>query len=184
MTNNQFLKIRIGFTLIVTIALGSILLFQYLNNGIPSHHFLARNDLPLVSNAWGILTVPVFTWFLLWRISKRFLNAVNTSEFIKNTTIAFVASLVFGVALGLGVLYRVNEFTSNVPLILFALALFFPTYRAEYFLGFVLGLTYFIGGVLPIVAGAVFLLFSAIVHLYVRRFLLWIYRLIFNKSTA
>jgi hypothetical protein len=184
MTSNQFLKIRIGFTLGVTLVLGSLLLYQYLHEGIPNHHFLARKDMPEVSNVWGILTIPVFTWFLLWRISKRFAREPNTTQFLKNVLVAFVASLAFGFALGLGIQFDLKLFTENVPLILFILALLFPTYRAEYFLGFVLGLTYFVGGVLPIVVGAVFLLFSALIHLLVRRFIVWIYRLIVEKSTA
>ena len=184
MTSNQFLKIRIGFTLGVTLVLGSLLLYQYLHAGIPSHHFLARKDMPQVSNVWGILTIPIFTWLLLWRISKRFLSEPNTVQFLKTVLVAFIASLAFGVALGLGIQSEFKLFTINVPFILFTLALFFPTYRAEYFLGFVLGLTYFVGGVLPIIVGGVFLLISALIHLVLRRFLLWIYRLIFKKSTV
>lgn len=184
MTNNQFLKIRIWFTTCVTIILGALLLYQYLNEGIPSHHFLARKDMPLVSNVWGILTIPIFTWLLLWRISKRFLSESNTTQFLKTVLVAFIASLGFGIALGLGIQFELKLFTSNVPFILFTLALFFPTYRAEYFLGFALGLTYFVGGVLPIIVGGVFLLISALIHLGLRRFLLWIYQLIFKKSTA
>jgi hypothetical protein len=100
MTNNQFLKIRIWFTIWNTIVLGSVLLYQFMNEGIPSHHFLARKDMPQVSNIWGILTIPIFTWVLLWRISKRFSVESNTMQFLKSVCIAFIASLVFGVVLG------------------------------------------------------------------------------------
>lgn len=182
MTKHQFFKISIYFTLGITTVLDTLLLYQYFSDGIPSHHFLARKEMPLVSNAWGIVTIPAFTWFLVWRIAKRIFNQTDTIEFPKNVLAAFSVSLVFGVALGLSIQYGFKTFTGNVPIILFTLALFFRTYRAECFLGFVLGLTYFVGGVLPIVVGSVFLALSAITYLYIRSFALWIVALIFKKG--
>lgn len=178
MTRKQFLKLRILFTLTITLALATLLLCQYFNEGIPNHHFLARTDMPRVSNAWGLLTIPFFTWFMLYRVDKRVFKNTTELAFPRAVFIAFVASLVFGIILGISIQAGVKEFSGNVPIMLCVLALLFPTYRAEYFLGFVLGLTYFVGGVLPIVVGAVFLLLSALVYLFVRRFILWIFRLI------
>lgn len=182
MSIRQFLKIRIGFTIGITVVLGALLLYQYLHIGIPSHHFLARNDMPLVSNVWGIVTIPLFTWFLLWLVSQRLFKHGSKILFPENVIIAFGASLVFGLALGLSIQFGSRLLPSNVPIVLFVLALLLPTYRAEYFLGFVLGLTYFVGGVLPIVIGVVFLLLSAITYLYVRALLIWIFRLIVKKT--
>ena len=183
MTSNQLFKIRIGFTLSVTTILGLLLLYQYLHDGIPSHHFLARKDMPEVSNIWGIVTVPVLTWFLLGRVTKRYLGENNNKKAFKNVFIAFLASLVFGVSLGLSIQNDFKHFTSNFHYIIFILAIFFPTYRAEYFLGFVFGLTYFVGGVLPIIVGGVFIVISALIHLVSRRFFLWIYRALFKRDS-
>jgi hypothetical protein len=181
MTKKEFFKIRLGLTLCITVMLGSWLGYQYFQGGIECHHFLAREDMPLVSNAWGMITIPLFTWLLLWRIDKRIFFDGNPITFPKGVFIAFVASLLFGIALGLSIQFGVKSFSGNVPLVLLLLALVFPIYRAEYLLGFVLGLTYFVGGVLPIVVGVVFLLVSALVHLYVRRFLLWMFGLVRSK---
>lgn len=182
MTKNKFLTIRVLFTIGITLVLAMVLLYQHFHDGIPSHHFLARKDMPQVSNVWGILTIPVLTWLLLWRVDKRIFSSNSVVEFPNDVIIGFAASLMFGIALGLSIQFGFKTFSGNVPVLLLVLALLFPTYRAEYFLGFVIGLTYFVGGVLPIVVGAVFLAVSALVYLYVRTFLLWIFRLIVQQK--
>jgi hypothetical protein len=96
--------------------------------------------------------------------------------------IIFLSALLFGIGLGISVVYKFELFLSNVPLILFSIALFFPTYKAEYFLGFVLGLTYFIGGVLPVVVGSIFLLLSAVVYLLIRRLILRLVKMMLKKT--
>jgi hypothetical protein len=184
MTKNQFLKVKIWFTACVTLILAMVLGYQYVIGGIPSHHFLAREDMPEVSNVWGILTIPAITWFLLWRIEKRIFKNESAIEFPKDVVVAFVLSLGFGIALGVGIQSGFKLFTENVPAILLILALLFPTYRAEYFLGFVLGLTYHVGGVLPIVVGTVFLSISAVVHLYVRAFFISIFKMVFGTRAS
>ncbi len=165
-------RFRIWFTAIITIGLSSLLVWQYFHGGIPSHYFLADKTMPLVSNGWGVLVIPIMTWFLLFRLEKRLFSQSDSISFPRHALIGFLSALLFGVTLGLSIHYGVETFSSNVPFLLFGLALFFPTYRAEYFLGFVLGLTYFIGGVLPVVVGGVFLLISALIHLILRPLIL------------
>ena len=48
------------------------------------------------------------------------------------------------------------------------LALMLPVYRAECVLGFVLGMTFTFGAILPTVVASVIAAFSALVHLCVR----------------
>jgi len=47
------------------------------------------------------------------------------------------------------------------------LALFFPIYRAECILGFVIGMTFTFGAALPTAFGAIFALLGAILYRYV-----------------
>ena len=171
-SKNNFFSFTIGFTAIITVLLSSLLLWQYFQGGIPSHHFLADKTMPLVSNAWGALIIPITTWFLLFRVEKGLFSQSDSIPFPKYTLIGFLSALLFGIVLGISVVNGFEIFLSNVPFILFSAALFFPTYKAEYFLGFVLGLTYFIGGVLPVVVGSVFLLISALIYLVIRRLVL------------
>ena len=174
----DFFRLRIGFTSLITISISSLLLWQYFQGRLPSHHFLADETMPLVSNAWGALVIPITTWFLLFRVENRLFSQSDSIPFPKHTLIGFLSSLIFGVVLGISVVNEFEMFLSKVPFIIFGVALFFPTYKAEYFLGFVLGLTYFIGGVLPVVVGSVFLLISAVIYLLIRRLILKLVKII------
>ena len=171
-SKNDFFRFKIGFTAIITVLLSSLLLWQYFQGGIPSHHFLADKTMPLISNAWGALVIPITTWFLLFSVEKGLFSQSDSIPFPKHSLIGFLSSLIFGVVLGISVVNGFEAFLSKVPFILFGIALFFPTYKAEYFLGFILGLTYFIGGVLPVVVGSVFLGISAVIYLLIRRLIL------------
>lgn len=182
LTKFHFFRFQIGFIVLVTLLLYSLLAWQYFHDGIPSHHFLADKTMPLVSNGWGAFVIPITTWFLLFRVKKGLFSESDTISFPRHTLIGFLSSLIFGVCLGISVVYGFKTFASNVPLVIFGLALFFPTYKAEYFLGFVLGLTYFIGGVLPVVVGSVFLLISAAIYLLIRRLILKLVKMIKNKK--
>ncbi len=177
-TKHNYFHFRIWATVSITVALSSLLLWQYFHGGIPSHYFLADKNMPLVSNVWGALSIPMMTWFLLFRVGKRLFTASASIPFPRNALIGFSSALIFAVVLGLSIQYSVEEFSGNVPFILFGLALFFPTYRAECFLGFILGLTYFVGGVLPVVVGGVFLLISAAIYLFLRPLILKLVRVI------
>ena len=177
-SKNDFFRFRIGFTATITVLLSSLLLWQYFHGGIPSHYFLADKTMPLISNVWGALVIPITTWFLLFRVEKGLFSQSDSIPFPKYALIAFLSALLFGIVLGISVVNRFQEFLSAVPFIIFILPLFFPTYKAEYFLGFVLGLTYFIGGVLPVIVGSVFLLISAVIYLVIRRLILKLVKMI------
>ena len=175
---HDYFRFRIWFTVIISIALSGLLLWQYFHGGIPSHHFLADKTLQLISNVWGALVIPITTWFLLFRVERRLFSQSDTIAFPKHTLFGFLSAFLFGLALGISIVYGFETFSSYSPLIIFSLALFFPTYKAEYFLGFILGLTYFIGGVLPVVVGSIFLLVSALMYLLIRPLILKLIKMI------
>jgi hypothetical protein len=56
------------------------------------------------------------------------------------------------------------------------LALIFPLYRAEFFLGFVIGLTYTFGAILPTFIASAFVGISYVAHKFLYPFVLKIYR--------
>ncbi|MFT5100116.1 MAG: putative membrane protein [Planctomycetaceae bacterium] len=51
-----------------------------------------------------------------------------------------------------------------------------PVYRAEYLFGFVLGMTFTLGAIIPSIVGGVLGLLSAFVHLILRTLLLSLFR--------
>ena len=59
----------------------------------------------------------------------------------------------------------------------FVLALFIPLYRPQYFLGFILSMTYGFGGVLPVIFGLILVPIYWIEYRYIRK----VFLIILNK---
>jgi hypothetical protein len=169
---NEKLTVRTSlyFTGIVAVAIWTLLAWNYFHGGIPSHHLLARKDMPEISNAWGALLLPLLTWFLLYRIRRRRMHDQHPMHVFPG----FTGALLFGILLSL----FFNLGYADVPVYmfygLFLLALFVPVYRAECLLGFVIGMTYTFGAVLPTGVGSVLILICAVLFLYVRGGILYI----------
>jgi hypothetical protein len=143
--------------------------WEHLNGGILAHHVLNRADLPAISNWWGVVLVPALTWFLIGRIQRRISKQVadNPSRFRLPPVVlaGFLGSLVYGA--GLALAFTMNyEAVSYMFLGLFAVSILVPTYRAEYVLGFVFGMTFTFGAVLPIVIALLVASFSRLLHLF------------------
>ncbi len=153
-------KTRLYFTAIVTLAIWSLLLWNHFHGGVPSHHVLAREDLPLISNWWGGLVLPVLTWFLLFRIHQRIQKSYREGRLKKlpvAVVYAFLAALLFGATLAVFFTLGYQDIPGYMLIGIFLVALFRPVYRAECLLGFVIGMTYTFGAVLPTLVGAVLL---------------------------
>lgn len=92
----------------------------------------------------------------------------------------FAGALLYGILLSTFFTLDYSAVTSLMFQGLFLLALFFPIYRAEYVLGFVLGMTFTFGVILPMLVGLVVAVVAMVIYLYVRpvlmRLLSWIAR--------
>jgi len=169
------LKDRIIFTTIVTILIWMHLAWDYFHGGVPIHHILHRGDLPGISNWWGGIALPLLTWFLLYLIQNK-MNQ-NGESGMRNSLIylfyRFLAALIFGVLLSF-----FFEIGSDIPgqmmfgiiLISFFVSLFQP----EYFLGFVLGMAYTFGAILPIGIGIVLNIIFIVTYKIVRSGILFL----------
>jgi hypothetical protein len=164
-SNPSFHKFRLYFTGLVILAIWSLLAWNHTHGGVPSHHILAREDLPSFSNWWGGLLLPALSWFLLSRIQKR----VPDWPIPSNIVFGFVGALVYGILLAMFFTLGKEDMTGWLFQGAFLLGLFFPIYRAEYLLGFVFGMTYTFGAVLPIGIGSMLALIGAVLYLLVRR---------------
>jgi hypothetical protein len=141
--------------------------WEYTHGGVVAHHLLANPDLPAISNWWGLLVVPLLVWFLVGRIQRRAATLVQAGSRERFRTIAqarFGVSLLWGGALALA-------FTLGHPSVTwiffgaFAAALLARAWRAEYVLGFVLGMSFTFGAVLPLLVASVIAACSFAVHL-------------------
>lgn len=137
------------------------ILWEYSNGGVITHHLLAREDLPGISNWWGLLTVPILTWICLSITSKRLEKSKETQKSILNR---FLAALIFGTIASLLWELDFDEILRFYILLPFFIALFKPLYLPEYLLGFVIGMVFTFGGILPILVGTVILIGCYLVY--------------------
>ena len=184
MIKNTFIKIRLFITGIVAVGIWSLLLWDYYHGGVPSHHMLHQEDLPAISNWWGGLLLPLLTFFLTYRVQKRIIsdkdNKSNHLKLLTNYIYSFIFALFFGILLSVFFTHGYSDLSGYMIYGLFLLALFFPIYRAEYLLGFVIGMTYTIGAVLPSIVGAIFALIGFVIYQYVRTVIIFIIRKIIS----
>lgn len=170
MSKKEFFRSRLYFTGFATLAIAALLTWNYFDGGVPSHHVLADESLPLISNWWGALLIPSLTWFLTYRIQKRVYPAGNaeTSKKLNQALIGFVAALIFGALLAAFFTLGLSDLPGYMLLGLLPIAFFLPIYRAECLLGFVFGMTYTFGAVLPTGVGTILALIGAAIYLLIR----------------
>jgi len=84
----------------------------------------------------------------------------------------FAGALLFGILLSTFYTLGYSDIPGLMVNSIFIIALFFPIYRAECLLGFVIGMTFTFGAVLPTGIGSIFALIGAVLYLLVRPLLL------------
>lgn len=166
MNKTQFLQTKYYFSGFVTLTIWSLLIWQYLHDGVPSHHLLQRADLPSISNWWGGVLLPVLSWVSFTRIQKRILKAplAKNSLLIKQTFISFIFSFMYGALLSITFLNGYSDVSSALLSGILFFAIFFKIYRAEFIIGFILSMSFTFGAVLPTIFGAIIALASTVVY--------------------
>ena len=168
---------KIIITSIVTILIFGLLFWEHFHGGVPGHHILQQKDLPAISNWWGGLLLPALTWILLGRIEKRRKKQDSLNQQAKNQNITIIRLFLLGLILGILIAVSFTNgyklFLDNVPYVFLVLSLAFPIYYAEFILGFILGMTYTFGAILPtlfilIIAALGFLIYKFIRPLILR----------------
>jgi hypothetical protein len=159
MSNNYFTKAQIYIVGVVSLAIWGLLAWGHFHGGVPAHYILNKKDLPEISNWWGGLLLPLLTWFLLYRIQKREkLSATQWASFANfpsKIIYGFVGALFFGLSIALLFTFDVHDIPGYLLMAAIAFSFFYPIYRAECLLGFVLGMTYTFGAVLPTGIGCI-----------------------------
>lgn len=165
--NQQLLsRTRLYFTAVVTLITWSMLVWQYLHEGVPSHHLLHRADLPAVSNWWGGLLLPALSWILLGRIQKRILRQAEEKRGHYATFVlaGFVCALSYGTILSFTFLSGFEQVATALFYAILFFALFWKVYRAEYLLGFILSMSVAFGAVLPTIFATIIAVVAAILY--------------------
>ena len=160
---------RVYLTALVLLAELAHLAWEHFEGGVVSHNILNRRDLPAISNAWGALLLPALAWFLSGFVQRRTASNSTGTELTEklptSAVIGFVSALIFGALLARSFAYDFKTVTQYLFMSLFVIALLLPVYRAECLFGFVLGMTFTFGAVLPTAIGSIFVALSAVVHL-------------------
>ena len=141
------------------------LAWEALHGGIASHHLLQRADLPGLSNAWGLLLLPALAAWAAGRLPRQ---PAAARDWIP-VALGFVLPLVAGAALSLAFSLQLQAMTETVFFSLLLLAVLLPAHRPESLFGFVLGMSWTFGAVLPTLVGGVIAGLSWIVRCIARR---------------
>ncbi|MFP3670588.1 hypothetical protein SB717_36490, partial [Priestia sp. SIMBA_032] len=88
----------------------------------------ANENLPKVSNWWGLLTIPVVSWFVLSIIQKGNLDENNEyTPVSKSQRNGFIGAFLFGVIIT-ALFYSPLDIQNYFLLLTFLVALFLPIY--------------------------------------------------------
>ncbi len=146
-------RLRLIITIIISIVIFGSLFWTYFHGGVPSHHILDQKDLPTISNWWGGILLPVLTWILLGKIKNRIEEQIKIGgqyKLIMTSALGrFIIGLVFGIILSVSFINNYEPFLNNVLYLLLILSFIVPIFFSEFILGFVLGMTYTFGTILP-----------------------------------
>ena len=181
MSEQRIPGLRLYLPALVLIAELAHLTWEYLNGGVISHHILARSDMPAISNWWGLVLLPVLAWLLAGRIHRRIAlpsdGKTKVTALPLNVIFGFIGSLLLGVLLSFSFIHGYETITSYLFPGLLLLALLMPIYRAECVLGFILGMTFTFGAVLPTIFASIIATISAVTNLYIHPVILrlWIW---------
>lgn len=159
-SNTNSARTQAYFTLLVLLAELAHLTWEHFHGGVLSHHLLNNKELPALSNAWGALLLPALAWFLFGLVAPRISGGVIA---------AFLGAILYGALFSAAF---ATDQEALLPYLFFGLPLIglvLPIYRGEYLLGFVLGMTFTFGAVLPMLVGSVVAAWSALFHLVIRR---------------
>jgi hypothetical protein len=139
------------------------LAIEHLAGGVKSHHLLNRSDLPAISNWFGLVTLPLLGFVLGLRVSSH-VSEERLAGFPRPILAALVGALLYAACLAASFEAGATNLTPFIFAGLFILALALPVYRAEYVVGFVLGMTFTFGSVLPLLVAAVIAALSFVVR--------------------
>ena len=168
MKERQFASRRVLLTAVVTLLAMLHLLWEHLHGGVASHHLLNRADLPSISNYWGLLLLPLMSWFVIGRVERRLAakreHGDGQANAMRSVTVAFLLSVLAGGLLSLAFTLGLGDMAFYTLLGILLAGLMLPVYRAECILGFVMGMTFAFGAILPSLVATVVASISALLH--------------------
>lgn len=125
--------------------------WEVLHGGIVSHHLMQSAAMPGLSNAWGLLIVPALA---AWAAGSLPRSGAAGRDWLP-VALGFALPLLLGALLSLAFQLKLQALTEAIFLGLLLLALLLPAHRPQSLLGFVLGMSWTFGAVIPTLIGGV-----------------------------
>ena len=138
--------------------------WEWSQGGIASHHFLADASMPAISNAWGLVWLPLLAALYAPSIRRRAMGPGLRARWRPSIAAGLLGGLATGGAIAAFVIVRPDIDGAWVLGSLFALSLAFPVWRGETVLGFLVGAMAAIGAILPSIFAFAFAAISFAVH--------------------
>jgi hypothetical protein len=157
---NALQRSWLGFGLGLGVVLAH-LAWEFSHGGVRSHHLLNSPDLPAISNWWGLLVLPLLGWVAAYAVARRLASQAQGWSVACS---AWLGALLLGLALSGAFLAGYTALTTGLFFTVLAAGLVLPTYRLEYLFGFVLGMTFVFGAVLPAIVATVAATLSGFLH--------------------
>ncbi len=150
----HLLTFRLRLAALALLAEALHLGWEALHGGIVTHHVLQRADLPGLSNAWGLLVLPALA---AWAAGRwpRASATWPAGRAWRPVAVGFALPLLLGAALSLSFHLQLQALTEAVFFSLLLLALLLPAHRPESLFGFVLGMSWTFGALLPLGVGGI-----------------------------
>jgi|ERR1017187_953577 hypothetical protein len=180
-------KLRLIITVIISVLILGLLIWDYFHDGVPSHHILDQKNLPAISNWWSGILLPILTWILLGKIKSRIENQTKIDSQYKSAItrvlVRFSIGLVFGIILSVSFINNYKPFLDNVLYLLLILSFIAPIFFSEFILGFVLGMTYTFGAILPTAFILIMAAIGFVIYRFIRPLIMKLAKKIGNIST-
>jgi hypothetical protein len=180
-------KLRLIITVIISVLILGLLIWDYFHDGVPSHHILDQKKLPAISNWWSGILLPILTWILLGKIKSRIENQTKIDSQYKSAItrvlVRFSIGLVFGIILSVSFINNYKPFLDNVLYLLLILSFIAPIFFSEFILGFVLGMTYTFGAILPTAFILIMAAIGFVIYRFIRPLIMKLAKKIGNIST-
>jgi hypothetical protein len=142
----------------VALAEAAHLAWEAAHGGIVSHHLLNDASLPALWNGWGLLSLPLLAWVAAPALFERRGAAWHAC---RGGVLRLLCAAMGGVALSIAFATGTGDTARIVLIGLLLSAPVVRAYRAEWLLGFALGMAFTFGGLLPLLVGGVIGLVSA-----------------------
>lgn len=145
---------RAQFTLCVIAFTVLHLGLEVINGGVVTHHLLASEDMPGVSNWWGLVVLPALAW-CLYPFMLPAHDSAGILGLSQSSMYRLGGAIVYGGVIAVAFEMGSQQLPALMVGLLIPIGIVTPLYRAELLLGMIIGMTYTFGAILPTIVASV-----------------------------